>query len=270
METVHVIMLMLLLIQPLSCKRKVAETPAKSDSSSPSTGFTQDQVDGKGKPDKVSEEPTGLPGYPLACRWVRAPANDALDAALDCFVADSNGQPLQLPKGPAWEVSYQGNAKLKLEPQSDQSVALTVNAKTRDEVGLALQNLQLRAQLPDRQTMAQGRELIKAEANRTRVAASCQTLFTLLLVNDAGQLSYIELNRFEGCEVLAAKLLNLIVPEPKYRGLVDTHKTVAASCSGTNINVTVTQAAFQGTSSQGPIDPASCQDLSALINSLGL
>lgn len=270
MRILNATLLILLTSLPLSCKRKVAQEPAKADSSSQSSGFNQQPADGKGKPDKVSEEPTGLPGYPLACRWVRAPANDTLDASLGCYIADSQGQAVKLPKDPAWEVSYQGNARLMLETQNDQSVSLTVAAKTRDDIGLALQNLQLRARLPDRQSLAQGRDLIKAEANRTRVAATCKTLFTLLLVNDAGQLSYIELNRFEGCEVLAAKLLNVIVPESSFRTLTDTHKTVSASCSGTNINLTVAQPAFQGSSSQGPIDPGACQDLSALINSLGL
>ncbi len=266
-------LLMLIIVSLLSassCKRKVPDGKTGTVPGSNDANGTQTLPDLQGKPDKVSEEPTGLPGYPLACRWLSAPAGDTLDSSLRCFLADDQGQPAALSSKPTWSASVQQNASVISQVQPDQSLNLTVAAKTRDEIGAALLAMQLKIQWNGKEAVYQGKDLIKAEPQSLRLAATCKNLFTLLLVNDSATLSYLEINRFTGCEQLTSSLMNIAVPNSKYTALPDLHKTVAASCKDGLFQLTITQPQFQGSTSQGPIDPKACEDLRAFVNNLGL
>ncbi|HET9235756.1 MAG TPA: hypothetical protein VFO10_00815 [Oligoflexus sp.] len=244
---------------PLSCKKKQPEAP--SAASQPTL---------QGKPDKVSEEPTGLPGYPLLCRWTQGPASDTLEASLNCFLGDDKGQPAQLSAKTSWEASVSGDATLLQQMLPNQSLNLSVKGKTRDGLTLAIQNMQLKASYQSVQRSSSGRDVVKADAKKLRLAASCKNLFTLLFVNDAATFTYLELNSFTGCETLATSLMNAVVPDGKSRLLPDLHKTVQASCKDGLFSLSINQPTFQGSSSQGPLDADSCEDLRGLVNNLGL
>jgi hypothetical protein len=94
----------------------------------------------QGKPDRVAEEPTGLPGYPLLCSWTQGPAGDTLEASLNCFLGDDKGQPAQLSSKTSWAASVSGDASLLKQMLPNQTVNLTVKSKTRDGPTLAIQN----------------------------------------------------------------------------------------------------------------------------------
>ena len=264
------IIIVLLILSASSCKKKVPDTKTGTAAGSNDSNGLPSLPDLQGKPDKVSEEPTGLPGYPLACHWLSAPAADTLDSSLRCFVADDQGQPATLNSKPIWNVSVQQNASVISQVQPDQSLKLTVAAKTRDDIGTALQTMQLKLQWNGKEAVYQGQHLIKAGPQSFRLAATCKNLFTLLLVNESAALSYLEINRFTGCEQLTSRLMNVSLPNSAYRALPDLHKTVAASCKDGQFQLTITQPQFQGSTSQGPIDPKACEDLRAFVNNLGL
>jgi hypothetical protein len=244
---------------PLSCKKKQPEAPS---------AVTAPTLDGK--PDKVSEEPTGLPGYPLLCRWTQGPASDTLEASLNCFLGDDKGQPAPLSGKNSWEASVSGDAMILQQMLPNQSLNLSIKSKTRDGLTLAIQNMQLKASYQGVQRSGSGRDVVKAEAKKLRLAASCKNLFTLLFVNDAATFTYLEMNRFTGCETLATSLMNAVVPDGKSRLLPDLHKTVQASCKDGLFSLSINQPTFQGSSSQGPLDADSCEDLRGLVNNLGL
>jgi hypothetical protein len=244
---------------PLSCKKKQPEAPSAAV-----------QPTLQGKPDKVSEEPTGLPGYPLLCRWTQGPASDTLEASLNCFLGDSQGQPAQLSAKASWEVSVTGDASVLQQMLPNQTLNLSIKSKTRDGLTLAIQNMQLKASYQDVQRSSAGRDVLKADSKKLRLAASCKNLFTLLFVNDTGTFTYLEINSFTGCETLATSLMNAVVPDGKSRLLPDLHKTVQASCKDGLFSLSINQPTFQGSSSQGPLDADSCEDLRGLVNNLGL
>ncbi|HYX38444.1 MAG TPA: hypothetical protein VE954_35525 [Oligoflexus sp.] len=242
-----------------ACKKKQATTPTQS--------LTPEL---QGKPDKVSEEPTGLPGYPLLCRWVQGPARDTLDASLSCFLGDDQGRPANISEKLSWNVSVPANGTLLQEVKPDQSLLLTVKSSSRDQLDLALLNMQLKTTIKSQERTATGRDLLKADSKKLRLAASCKDFFTLLFVNDLGAFSYFEMNRFTGCEQLATTLQNAVVPNGQSRSLPDVHKTVQASCGGGSFILSINQPEFQGNSSQSPIDNDACEDLRGLVNNLGL
>lgn len=247
------------LLSPLSCKRKQAAPPAENLPSNI-----------QGKPDKVSEEPTGLPGYPLLCRWTQGPASDTLEASMNCFLGNEQGQPAQLNGKPSWSASVTGDATLLQQMLPNQTLNLTVKSTTRDALGLAILNLQLKASYQGQERSSTGRDVVKADSKKLRLAASCENLFTLLFVNDLATFSYLEINRFIGCEQLSGALQNAVVPDGKSRLLTDLHKTVQATCKDGLFHLSINQPTFQGSSSQGPIDAESCEDLRGLVNNLGL
>lgn len=256
MPTRYLLFILLSLCFHPSCKRKQAEP-------SPQPML-------QAKPDKVSEEPTGLPGYPLLCRWMQGPASDTLEASLNCFLADDQGRPAQLSEKTNWEATVTGDASLLQQMLPNQTLNLTIKSSTRDNLGLAIQNMQLKSTYKNVQRSSSGRDVVKAENKKLRLAASCKNLFTLLFVNDAASFSYQEMNRFNGCETLASALMNTVVPNGKTSLLPDLHKTVQASCKDGLFSLSINQPGFQGSSSQGPIDAASCEDLRGLVNNLGL
>ncbi len=251
--------MVLSLAWPLGCKRKQAQTPAPTPDSAL-----------QGKPDKVSEEPTGLPGYPLLCRWIQGPASDTLEASLNCFLADSEGQPAVLSGKTDWTASVLGDATLLQQMLPNKTMNLTVKSTSRDALGLAIQNLQLKATFQGQERSKAGRDVVKADSSKVRLAASCKNLFTLLFVNDLSAFTYLEINRFNGCEQLAGALQNAQVPDGKSRLLPDLHKTVQASCKDGLFQLTINQPNFQGSNSHGPIAAESCEDLRGLVNNLGL
>jgi hypothetical protein len=199
---------------PLACKKKQPEAPSASP-----------QPTLQGKPDKVSEEPTGLPGYPLLCSWTQGPASDTLEASLNCFLGDNQGKPAQLSAKTSWEVSVSGDASILQQMLPNQTLNLTIKSKTRDGLSLAIQNMQLKASYQGLQRSSSGRDVVKADPKKLRLAASCKNLFTLLFVNDAATFTYLELNSFTGCETLAASLMNAVVPDGKSRLLPDLHNS---------------------------------------------
>jgi hypothetical protein len=222
------------------------------------------------KPDKVSEEPTGLPGYPLLCRWTQGPASDTLEASLNCFLGDKEGQPAQLSEKVSWSASMSGDGTLLQQMLPNQMLGLTVKSSSRDALGAVIQNLQLKASYQGLERSALGRDVVKAENKKLRLAASCKNLFTLLFVNDVATFTYLEINRFNGCEELADALQNAVVPDGKSRQLPDLHKTVQASCKDNLFHLSINQPTFQGSGSQGPLDAESCEDLRGLVNNLAL
>jgi hypothetical protein len=111
---------------------------------------------------------------------------------------------------------------------------------------------------------------VKADSKKVRFAANCKNLFTLLFVNDAGTFSYLEINRFTACEQLATVMQNTVLPDGKSRLLPDLHKTVQASCKDGLFQLSINQPTFQGSTSQGPVDAETCEDLRGLVNNLGL
>ncbi|MDQ3233815.1 MAG: hypothetical protein M3Q07_18515 [Pseudobdellovibrionaceae bacterium] len=247
------------LATPMACKKKASPAPADSLDS----GL-------QGKPDKISEEPTGLPGYPLQCRWVQGPASDTLEASLNCFLGDDRGSPAQLSEKLNWTASVSENSSVVQEIRADQSVALTVKSTSRDVLTLAIQNMQLKATYKSQEKVATGRDVLKAEPKTLRLASSCKDLFTLLFVDDLASFSFFEMTRFTGCEQLATTLQNAVVPNGASRQLPDRHKTVQASCKDGLFTLSIIQPTFQGGGDLGPIDPEACEDLRGLVNNQGL
>ncbi|MDQ3231564.1 MAG: hypothetical protein M3Q07_07060 [Pseudobdellovibrionaceae bacterium] len=108
---------------------------------------------------------------------------------------------------------------------------------------------------------------MKAQPGEWRLAANCQNGFVLLVMDSRGGYSVIISDRFNGCELLSSRLMNLVIPNASIRNLPDTHKGIGGSCSSGLFTLTLAQTQ---TINVGPFSPQACLDLSSLVNSMGL
>jgi hypothetical protein len=264
MRLLQVVLVCIALSEIMGCKRFFSP---QSHSESSTSG--QDLASPAGKPDKTSEEPTGLPGYPLLCDWVKPPLPDP-EARLSCFLADENNKPAAAVKDARWEfVNKQPTVQVRLEAQADGRQLVILNGQNTDIVMLALNELELvvRYQLNGPiEIRALGRDLIKSSPGSMRVSAECRDLMTILMVTETGDYQFSQIPRFDGCETLAAALLNVSVPNPNFSGLPAQAFTVLASCSDAVLNIAVNQAVYQGVNSLPLVSERACLDLAALIN----
>ncbi|MDQ3231823.1 MAG: hypothetical protein M3Q07_08390 [Pseudobdellovibrionaceae bacterium] len=95
----------------------------------------------------------------------------------------------------------------------------------------------------------------------------CQNGFLLLAMDPTGGYSVNISDRFNGCELLSSRLMNLVIPKASIRDLPDTHKGIGGSCSNGLFTLTLAQTQ---TITVGPFSSQACLDLSSFVNSMGL
>ena len=226
----------------------------------------------QGKPDKMSEESSGLPGYPLVSRWQKPPTLDNPAANITFFLADAKGALAPDIKDSTWTVGNNNNEVMIVEQASTTGqISLILTGPTRDIVLRALIDLNLSVRFgSNREQKTTGRELIKAGSNEQRVASDCGSLFSMMLADDRAMLTFSQVNPFEGCEKLANALQNRTFPDPSVRGLPSKAKTVSASCNNTDFTLTIKQPLFTGNVTQGTLNTDICKDLASFVNAQGL
>ncbi|WP_141732507.1 hypothetical protein [Oligoflexus tunisiensis] len=259
----QVVLVWIALYATMGCKRLFSP---QSNSETTTATSSQDFASAAGKPDKTSEEPTGLPGYPLLCDWAKAPAEDP-EARLNCFLAGEDKKPV---KEATWEfVNKQPAVQVRLEAQADGHQLVILNGQTANAVMLALNELELivRYQLNGPVvTRALGRDLIKSAPGAMRIAGHCRDLMTIMAFSETGEYQFTQFPRFDGCETLAANLLNIQVPDPAFSSLLPQSRTILAVCTDGILSISVNQPVYQGTNSLTLNSARACQDLAAFIN----
>ncbi len=218
--------------------------------------------------DKSSEEPIGLPGYPLICQWLNFPTQKSpAEATIDCFLANSQREPVSLDPAPLWKIVYQGTATV-LASHVPPFFRISMTASTSNEILEAMQTVQIFVKTNSIEKSLTVREAMKADAGQWRLGAGCDTLFSITVVNAQASFINTSVNRFDGCETLASRLVNVVLPNPAFRNLPDTHQSILASCDGEAFSLTLNTA--QTLFTLGIFSREACQDLRALVNSLGI
>ncbi|MDQ3231710.1 MAG: hypothetical protein M3Q07_07810 [Pseudobdellovibrionaceae bacterium] len=220
----------------------------------------------QGKPDKGSEEPVGVPGYPLACKWISALTGEPPVGIVDCFLSDANGQPASLSEVPVWKVSYEGPARITTS-LINQSIRISAAGKNLIEVNSALLEMQVTVAFKGGQRILSGRDVLKTQPGEWRFVSDCQNGFVLLAMDSTGGYSVNISDRFTDCELLSSRLMNLVIPNASIRNLPDTHKGIGGSCSNGLFTLTLAQTQ---TITVGPFSPQACLDLSSFVNSMSL
>lgn len=218
--------------------------------------------------DKVSEEPIGLPGYPLLCQWQSFPTQTSPSAAaLDCFLGNSQREPVNIEPTPIWKVAYQGTASVttSLIPPI---FRISITAASSSEILEALKTLQVLVSANGTEKSLTGMEALKADAGQWRLGAACGNQFSISVIDSQAGSIHTSVNRFDGCEVLANRLVNVVLPNAEFRKLPDTHQAVIASCDGNAF--TLASSTGQNYLTLGIFSAEACQDLRSLVNSLGI
>lgn len=225
------------------------------------------------KPDKVSEEPVGLPGYPLLCRWQKVPTSDTSDATVRCFLANEKQEPAQDIKSPQWTAeSDVPEVTVKNETTDDGQLLSTLSLPAPSIASLlsAVQGLKIRVSLaPGHERATTGLDQLKAPADSGRGAAFCsEQFFTFYIPGPTFLGRGILLNRFNQCELLASTLSNQVFPDPGLRNLPARSITLKATCASNSLTLNLTAPGQSGSSSTTLQSAAICIDIAALINSL--
>ncbi|MDQ3235286.1 MAG: hypothetical protein M3Q07_26040 [Pseudobdellovibrionaceae bacterium] len=169
----------------------------------------------KGKPDKLSEEPVGLPGYPLACRWQNVPTESTPTANVRCFLTDERGQPTDLGAGALWAVEALTPEVAVTQQVIGSEFHISVSGSTDTIVVDALRILQVHVKYGAANSLekkASISDLLKAPNNAFRLASTCDTEFVTIISREED--SIMVGPAFTGCVDLAAALNNRTLPDP--------------------------------------------------------
>ncbi|MDQ3234063.1 MAG: hypothetical protein M3Q07_19825 [Pseudobdellovibrionaceae bacterium] len=178
-----------------------------------------------GRPDKLSEEPVGLPGYPLVCRWQDAPTESTPTANLRCYLTDKSGEPTNLGVGALWAVENVTPDLEVIQKVVGLEFHISVSGLTDVIVLDALRTLQVRVQYGPTKNLekkAPISDLLRAQNNAFRLASTCDGEFVAIVSREENSIMVGPV--FPGCEELAASLNNRMLPD------LSVNPTFLASC----------------------------------------
>ncbi len=215
-----------------------------------------------GKPDKLSEEPVGLPGYPLVCRWQNVPTKSKPVANLRCFLADKSGEPTDL--GALWTVENLTREVEVIQKVIGLEFHVSISGTTDVIVLDALRTLQVNVKYGPANAQEQKAaiaDLLKAPNNAYRLASTCGAEFVSIISREKD--SIFLGSAFPGCEALAAALNNRALPDLR------DNPARLASCEGSVFRFDPVEGGLPEVIEADLLIRESCLQLEVFINSKG-